>query len=105
MVASLLCSSASLNSQFPSKMEAPALASTTTPQLEGEGKGEGEESPVLAEGHGRKVPCIMSIHTALHSDLIKTHTKLQRKLGNIVFCWAACPHKHSTTIEEQESDY
>lgn len=105
MVAPPHCSSAILKSQFPLRMEALALVSTATSQLEGEGKGQGEETPDSTEGHSLKVPCIMSIHIALPSDLIKMHTKLQRKLESIVFCWAAmCPHKHPITIQEEESD-
>lgn len=106
MVASSICCSAILNSQFPSKMEAPALASPSTSQPEGKGEGEGEASHVSIEGHGLRVAGIMSIHTALPSDSIKAHTKLRRKLGNRVFCWAAVsPLQYFTTLKEEESGY
>lgn len=85
VVTSSICCSAILNSQFPSKLAAPALASSATSQPEGKRKGEGEDIPVSTEEHGLKVARIMSIHAALPSDRIKTHTQLQRKLGNTVF--------------------
>ena len=63
----------------------PALHS---PSQKKRGK-EKEGMPTSFEGHCLSAAYIVSTHMILLSGLVKTHTSLQRNLGNTFFAWTA----------------
>ena len=50
---------------------------------------EEEVMPTSFEGHCLPAAYIVSTHMMLLSGVVKTHTSLQRNLGNTFFAWAA----------------